>query len=352
MTLHLVFVGFGHVARRFAELLPRLAPKFLAEDGFRCRVAGIATRRHGCVVTSDRSLDPAAAAAHVAGGGMLTDLNGTEACRDAFALIDGTARTTLPGTLVVVETTTLDVVSGEPAVSHVRAGLTAGAHVITANKGPVACAYQELRAAAARASRCFFFEGAVLDGIPVFNLVRETLPVVDVLSFRGIVNSTTHHILTQMETGRSFEEALVDMQRAGIAEADPSLDVEGWDAAAKVAALSNVLMRGRLTPRAVEREGITGVTRERVLGAVERGLRLRLVASGWREGETVRGRVAIEELPPADPLARLGPEANALVLDTDLAGSILIEERLGGLTQTAYALVSDLVAVARRTSAA
>jgi len=350
MTLRLVLVGFGNVARRFVELLPGLAPRFLDESGFECRVVGIATRRHGCVLASER-LDPVAAAAHVAAGGALSDLDSTRACGDVFSLIDVAAREAPQGALVVVETTTLDVVSGEPAVSHVRAGLAAGAHVITANKGPVACAYHALRAEALRAGRCFFFEGAVLDGIPVFNLVRETLPAVEITSFRGIVNSTTHHILTQMESGRTFDEALVDMQRAGIAEADPSLDVEGWDAAAKVAALSNVLLGGRLTPRAVERQGIVGVSRERVLDARDRGLRLRLVASGWKEDGLVRGRVALEELSATDPLAHLGPEGNALALETDLAGGILIEERLGGLTQTAYALVSDLVAVARRTSA-
>jgi homoserine dehydrogenase len=351
MTLRLALVGFGNVARRLVELLPDLAPRFVNEGGLECRVVGIATRRHGCVLVDER-VDPVAAAAHVAGGGTLANLDGTQACRDVFALIDAAAREAPRGTLVVVETTTLDVASGEPAVSHVRAGLAAGAHVITANKGPVACAYEALRAEATRAGRCFLFEGAVLDGVPVFNLVRETLPAVEIASFRGIVNSTTHHVLTQMESGRTFGEALAEMQRAGIAEADPSLDVEGWDAAAKVAALSNVLLHGQLTPRAVARQGITGVSREQVLDALDRGVRLRLVASGWKEAGVVRGRVALEELPPADPLAHLGPGANALILETDLAGGIMIEERLGGLTQTAYALVSDLVAVARRMSAA
>jgi homoserine dehydrogenase len=349
MTLHLVLVGFGNVARRFVELLPGLAPRFLAEAGFTCRVVGIATRRHGCALMGD-TVEPQAVASLVAAGGSLERIAGARPCRDVFALVETAASEAPVGGLVVVETTTLDVVSGEPAVSHVRAALAAGAHAITANKGPVACAYATLRDEAARAARCFFFEGAVLDGIPVFNLVRETLPAVEIASFRGIVNSTTHHILWAMESGRSFEEALAEMQRAGIAEADPSLDVEGWDAAAKVAALSNVLLGARLTPRDIERQGIAGVSRDDVLGARRRGACLRLVASGWREPAGVRGRVALEELWPSDPLAHLGPGSNALALETDLAGGIVIEERLGGLTQTAYALVSDLVAVARRIS--
>src|SRR5205823_8453369 len=135
-----------------------------------------------------------------------------------------------------------------------------GAHVVTANKGPAAFAYGRLSRAASRANRRFLFEGAVMDGVPIFNLAREALPAVHVTGFRGVVNSTTNFILTAMEEGRAFGDALAEMQARGIAEADASLDVDGWDAAAKTAALANVLLGANITPHDVERAGMSEAT--------------------------------------------------------------------------------------------
>ncbi len=149
------------------------------------------------------------------------------------------------GRLVCIETTVLDIDRGEPAVSHVRAALEGQAHVVTANKGPAAFAYHELEALAESVDRVFFFEGAVMDGVPVFNLVRETMPAITIEGFRGVINTTCNFILSELERGIEFDRALADMQARGIAEADPTLDIDGWDAAAKTAALVNVLMGER-----------------------------------------------------------------------------------------------------------
>src|SRR5262249_7173707 len=148
----------------------------------------------------------------------------------------------------------------------------------------------------------FLFEGAVMDGVPVFNLTRETMPVVEVLSFRGVVNSTTNHILTALEDGEDFAPALARMQEAGIAEADPTLDVDGWDAAAKAAALANVLMDAGVTPHDVLREGIGASTAAAAREAKARGKRLRLVAEAAR-GTTPS--VRLQPLPADDLLAGL-----------------------------------------------
>ena len=249
--------------------------------------------------------------------------------------------------LVVVETTPLDIARGQPAIGHVRAALGGGAHVITANKGPVAFAYRSLARAAQRADRRFLFEGAVMDGIPIFNLVRETLPAVTISGFRGVVNSTTNYILTAMERGERFDTALASMQRAGIAEADPSFDVDGWDAAAKTAALANVLLAARLTPASVEREGIADITPARIAAARAAGCRVKLIASAERTSGTVRARVRPMDVAAGDLLAGLEGQQNAIVFQTDLLGEIAIVQRGGGLTQTAYALLSDLVAIGR-----
>jgi homoserine dehydrogenase len=245
---------------------------------------------------------------------------------------------------VVVETTTLDIRAGQPAIDHVRRAFAAGCHVVTANKGPAAFAWAALHDEARAAGVSFLFEGAVMDGVPVFNLVRETLPALEVVGFRGVVNSTTNHILSALERGEPFGPALARMQEAGIAEADPSLDVDGWDAAAKTAALANVLMHAGITPHDVSRRGIDHASGPAALRAIDAGRRLRLVASACRLPDgSLQASVAPVELPATDLLAGLRGQANALVLETDHLGEIAICQLDGSLTHTAYALLSDLV---------
>jgi homoserine dehydrogenase len=246
---------------------------------------------------------------------------------------------------VVIETTTLDIAAGQPAIDHVRQALRSGCHVVTANKGPASFAYQELSSLALERGRSFLFEGAVMDGVPVFNLVKETLPDVRIEGFRGVINSTTNHILTALEDGEEFLPALQRMQAEGIAEADPSLDVDGWDAAAKAAALANVWLGARITPHDVERIGIGPECASRARAAKAHGRRLRLVASASRE---TRAAVRLEELPEDEVLARLRGTANALILKTETLGEIAICQLDGGLTHTAYALLSDLITIRRQ----
>jgi homoserine dehydrogenase len=358
-TFDLLLIGYGNVATRFVSLLEEQRTALARRYGLRACVIGIATRRTGGQYVASafqRTKDgPAKAGPHertihapaIAGPHVRTTPNVptldfvADACvRDAAAAKQ--AR------LVVVETTTLDIAGrGEPAIGHIRAALSGGAHVITANKGPVAFAYRALARAARRANRRFLFEGAVMDGVPVFNLVRETLPAVRIVGFRGVVNSTTNYILTAMQRGQPFDEALADMQAQGVAEADASLDVDGWDAAAKTAALANVLLGAAITPLDVERMGITQETGQLAIDARTAGRRLKLVARAVREGRRVVARVAPEELPEDDLLARLEGRQNAIILGTDLLEEIAVVQRSGSLTQTAYALLSDLITIAR-----
>jgi len=353
--LDLILVGFGNVGRRFARLLEEKSVRLRGDYDLSWRVVGIATRRHGTAYDA-RGLDVLKALRLAEAGTPLGALTGPESGRTVSPSASGLelikhatseARTRRLQHLVVVETTVLDIERGQPATDHVMAALRGGAHVVTANKGPVAFAYREISAVSQIERRRFLFEGAVMDGIPVFNLVRETLPAVDIVGFRGIINTTAHYILTAMEAGRSYDEALAEMQAEGIAEADPSNDVDGWDAAAKTAALVNVLMRGAVTPRTVERAGIRGLTPAHLQDAVRRGKRVRLVASAARRDGRIVARVAPEELDASDPLAGLGGRQNQVVLDTDVLGPIGIQQLDGGLVQTAYALLSDLVTLAR-----
>jgi homoserine dehydrogenase len=348
VTIDLVLIGFGHVGRAFARLLADRQDRLRRDHGLLARAIGVATARHGCAVDPG-GLDLLQAAAIVEAGGHVGALHASGAPpRTAAEVIDAAAGRAAADPVAMIETTLLDVRRGEPAATHVRLALAAGAHVITANKGPVACAYRELADLAGRAGRHFLFEGAVMDGIPIFNLVRETLPAVSVTRLRGIVNTTTNYLLAAMEEGREIAEALPEMQARGIAEADASLDVDGWDAAAKAAALGNVLLGASLTPATVERTGIGHLTSAAVRDARRRGRRLKLVASVWRDGAAVRARVAPEPLGPDDLLAGIHGTMNALTIGTDRLGDITVVQHGGGLVETAYALLSDLVTLRRR----
>ena len=342
MRIALLLVGFGHVGRRFVHLLHELKPYLDAND-VEPVVVGISTRTRGAV-WEGTGLDAIRIAQRVAGGDVVAPASTSPSAHSLIAQLGSLSAEVR----VLIETTTLDVQLGEPAISHARAALSAGAHVITANKGPVAHAYHALSQEAKVRNRQFLFEGAVMDGIPIFNLVRDTMPGVRVQSFRGVVNSTTNHILTAMERGESFDSALVRMQAAGVAEADPSLDVDGWDAAAKVAAMANVWMDARMTPQDVRREGISSSDASRVQQAVSRGQRVKLVGRATVAGRgsshaKVDASVQLEELAADDPLGSLDGQANALEIDTDILGRIVITQRDGGLEKTAYALFTDLM---------
>jgi homoserine dehydrogenase len=345
VKINLALVGFGNVARRFVRLL-REREAELAALGLEPVITGIATRSHGALFSS-RGIDAVEQADRLERGGpgtMLDDGVGVS-LKDAAAVIARTADLWEPAALI--ETTVLDIRAGQPAIDHARAALTAGLHVVTANKGPAAFAARELQALAADRGVSFLFEGAVMDGVPVFNLVRETLPAVQVLGFEGVLNTTTNQMLVAIERGEAPGTALARMQAEGIAEADPSLDLDGWDAAAKTAALANVLLDAGITPRDVEREGLGADVERRVREAASRGKRLKLIARASRDGGRVRAEVRLREVEPSGPFGSLDGPANALRLDTDLVGPILITQLEGSLTATAYALVTDLVRVVR-----
>ena len=345
--LSLVLVGFGHVGRRFVRLLEEVAERL----DFEWRVVGIATQRHGSVVDPE-GVDVDRALALVESKQPLGRLDPEPRERSGLDVIRQTARLlgdqAAEGRLVLVESTVLDIDRGEPAVSHVRAALEAQMHVVTVNKGPAAFAYDELESLAEAMDRLFFFEGAVMDGVPVFNLVREAMPAVRVDGFRGVINTTANFVLSALEQGVPFDRAIREMQDRGIAEADPSLDVDGWDAAAKTAALVNVLMGGSITPHQVLRTGITEVRAGDIKAALASGRRIRLVARAGRQDGTLTARVEPELLTGDDPLVGLADTANALYLSTDLLGEVGIVQRSGDLTQTAYALLSDISRISLR----
>ena len=248
---------------------------------------------------------------------------------------------------VLFEATSLNIEDGQPAIDHLRAALEHGAHAITANKGPVVYGYRELRELAARQHRRFLFESTVMDGVPIFSLFRENLPLVLLQGFRGILNSTTNVILDGMESGLSFQDALKRAQEVGVAETDASHDIEGWDAAVKVAALVTVLMNEPIRIHDVEREGIGKLTAEQVREARDAGRPYKLVCSARRTPSGVQARVAPERLPMTDPLALVTGTSSIVYFETDIFPGLCITENNPGLYATAYGMLADFVRAVR-----
>jgi len=327
MSLKLALIGYGNVGRALARLLRQ------KQHDFPFTITGIHTLRHGTAVC--------------AGGLPEEPVFGPRMATIEEFLYESWAD-------VAVELTTLEPATGEPATSHIRAAMARHMHVVTANKGPIAHAYASLREEAGRASVAFRFESAVMDGAPVFNLWQHNLPGVKVLGFTGVLNSTSKVVIETMEQGGSFDEGLAAARGMGITEADGAFDVEGWDSAAKTAALANVLMDARTTPLEVSTRGITRLTPERMQEMARSGKTVRLVSRGKRNGSRVSLRVRAEVLERNDLLACTPGTSNLILFHTDLMGTFGTVSIEPGVEQTAYGVFSDLVEIMRigsRTSA-
>jgi len=249
---------------------------------------------------------------------------------------------------IAIEITTLNPATGEPALSHIRAAFARGRHVITANKGPVAHAYMALRDEAKKKGVQFRFESTVMDGAPVFNMVRNDLPGVKLLGFTGILNSTSKVVIDAMRQGKSLQDGIEAARRLGITEADASYDIDGWDAAAKSALLANVLMDARMTPQDVDRRGIGRLTPERMLELAKTRKTVSLISRARLTPEGVRVRVRGEVINETDLLASVEGTSNLLLLHTDLMGTVGTLVWKSGVEQTAYGLFSDAVDIARQ----
>jgi homoserine dehydrogenase len=223
-------------------------------------------------------------------------------------------------------------------------------HAITANKGPVVHAYNELTALAESQGRKFLFESTVMDGAPIFSLFRAALPAARLRSLRGVLNSTTNLILTRMEGGDSFEEAVAYAQSIGIAETDPSGDIDGWDAAVKVAALVTVLMNVPLKPVQVERQGIRDITRDDIAQARLQGKRWKLLCSAYQDGDhenEIIARVAPAMVERDSALYSIDGTTSIVQFETDVLGQLTILEENPGPHTTAYGLLADFINAVR-----
>ena len=334
MEQRLALVGFGNVGQAFARLLLRKKELLAKDFGITFRVTGIATGRHGMAINPG-GLDLTRALEIVEKGGSLNSLSSTAVPGSMLEFIR-----TCPAD-ALFENSPVNVADGQPAVDHLKAALERGMHAITANKGPVVHAHKELMELAAAHKRRFMFESTVMDGAPIFSLFRGALPAADLRGFKGILNSCTNLLLGLMEEGKSFDDAVSYAQSIGIAETDPSGDIDGWDASIKAAALITVMMGLPFKPQQVDRQGIRGVTPAMIEEARQANERWKLVCTARREGNTVTARVAPERVSAGSPLFSINGTSSYCQFEMDVLPGLGIVESNPSPETTAYGLLAD-----------
>jgi homoserine dehydrogenase len=344
-TLSLALVGFGNVGRAFARLLLRKREQLLAEYQLAFQVTGIATGQHGRAI-DPQGIDLLRAISLVESGQSLDMLSATPAPEDILAFIRACPAD------VLFENTPVNHQTGRPASDYLRVALERGMFAITANKGPVVHAYRELTDLARQNGKRFLFESAVMDGAPIFSLFRGPLPAANLLGFQGILNSCTNLLLGLMEQGEPFDSAVRYAQSIGITETDPSADIDGWDAAIKVAALATVLMGVPLKPQEIERQGIREITPKMIAEAKAAGERWKLVCSARREGPTqgierITARVAPQRVSASSPFYSIEGTSSYVQFELDVLPGLGIVEGNPGPETTAYGLLADLINAVR-----
>ena len=252
---------------------------------------------------------------------------------------------------VVVELAFTDLQTGQPAIRHCREALKLGKSVVTSNKGPAALAYPALNRLAKKNGVHFLIEGTVMSGTPVLNMGMNDLAGNDFKSISGILNGTTNYMLTEMEKGMSYEAVLGKAQKLGYAEADPTGDVEGVDAAGKVVILANMFMDAKITPADVKRRGITRIKPADIEMAKKGGKRWKLIGTVKRRKDgSIDASVKPKMLPLSDPLAGVMGPVNAVTFDTDLLGKVTVVGPGAGRIETGYSILTDLLAIERSCS--
>jgi homoserine dehydrogenase len=337
----LAFLGFGNVGKALAELLLLKRDELHHQYTITFSVTGIATGSHGTAI------DPG-------GINLIQALNLVKANKSLESIHKQPSKIQDPFDFirdcdadVLFEMIPVNYATGQPAVDYIRAALESGVHVSTADKGPVVHAYQELTSLAKSKGVKFYFESVVMDGAPVFGLFRETLPAAHIQGFRGVLNSTTNLILSRMEAGEGFEEAVKYAQSIGIAETNPSGDIDGWDAAIKVSALVTVLMNVPTKPQDVERTGISGITPKDIARAKSEGKRWKLVCEACWVGDQLHRLVSPQMVGIDSPLYGVEGTTSIIQIESDVLGKLsLIEENPGPHT-TAYGLLADFLNAVR-----
>lgn len=342
MAHKLAMIGFGTVGQGLAQILLD-KKEGLRNLGFEAQFVAVSTLSKGSLYHPEGlDISQLLAAAKTGSLAHYPDSPGLQRGWDNLKIIRQSNADT------VVEVSYTNLTTGQPAIDHCRAAFESGKNVVTANKGPLALAYHDLSALAQAKGVRFGIEGTVMSGTPALRLPLVTLAGNDIREVRGIFNGTTNYILTKMEEGLSYTAALKQAQELGYAEADPTADVEGHDAAGKVVILANVVMNVPLTQSEVSCRGISQLTSADIQQAQAEGKRWKLIGRVKKTGAQVIASVQPEALPLSDPLANVMGATNAITYECDLSGPITLVGAGAGSVQTGFALLIDLINIVRK----
>lgn len=361
--LKIAMLGFGNAGQAFAKMLELKRKEIIACYNVDVQVVAIATGTKGTIIDLD-GIDLLKVCKDVESYGKFTP--GTKGLTHADSLfvvkhVDYD---------LVLELTPLNIFTGQPAIEHIKSAFARGKHVVTANKGPIAWAFRELKEMAEAQGSMFFYETTVMDGTPVFNLREHTLKMCKVTQVSGILNSTTNYILEELAAGKEYDQVIAAGKKAGFIEADPAMDIQGYDAAAKITALLNVLMDADITPDKVDREGIENITVQDIKDALARGKVIKLLCKGeFAKDELAKDELAKDEastkttedgisnkpivlasvkpvlIDKNDLLASIDGTSSVVSITTDLMGKISVVEHAPEIEQTAYGVFGDLLRV-------
>lgn len=324
-----VFIcGFGTVGQGFCEVVARRRQFMLDRYGEQVTIVGAMDSR--TYVYDPNGLDPEALVARKIESRRVGDKEYT----DSVEVLSGIDFD------ILVEVSPTDVKTGGAGLLNITYALENGKDVITVNKGPLALRFSELTALAKKNGSLFRFEGSVGGAMPIINLCRENLVGENICSLRGIFNGTCNFILSKMDNGQPFEQALKEAQQMGYAETDPTNDIEGYDSACKVAILANTVFGRNVTFNDVRITGITSITEEAISMAAARNMVIRLIG----EVSETKLEVGPRLIPKGHPLSISGTLNTAQIL-SDLAGPITVSGRGAGRLETASAILSDLISI-------
>lgn len=336
---NLALVGFGGVNRALAQLIAERNEHWKHELGFTLNIVGVTDLFLGSVINR-QGLDAASLVNLPVTQGALAQLPGG----NAQALNEAVIKES--GAHIIAEATFTNPVDGEPATSFCRWALENAKHVVTTNKGPIALHGAALKALAQRNHVAFEYEGSVMSGTPVIRLARQLLAGNTISGFEGILNGTSNFVLTRMESGLGFAEAVKQAQELGYAEADPTADVEGHDVRLKVVILANELLDAKINLSDVHCSGISALTLDDIDQARQNNARWKLIGAATRHADgSVSASVEPRLLSNDHPLASIGGATNAVSFSTDLIGTVTVSGPGAGRTETAFALLSDIISL-------
>jgi homoserine dehydrogenase len=343
MTHKIALLGFGVVGQGLAEILQDKGESLRSGFNFDAKVVAISDVMKGSLY-DPKGVDLSLALQAVKETGKLDSYPETSSLVrgwDSFQTIRESNADT------VVEITFTDVKTGQPAIDHCKAAFESKKNVVMSNKGPVSLAYQELAELAKKNDVRWGFEGTVMSGTPALRMPLISLAGNSIFEIRGILNGTTNYILTKMEEGLSYQDALSEAQALGYAEADPTSDVEGYDAQYKATILANIVMGIPMKREEVECEGISHLTEMDIEWAKSEGKRWKLIAKCIKDGDKVIAKVGPEAIPLTDPLAGVLGAQNAITYDCDLAGPITLIGAGAGRKETGFSILIDLININR-----